>query len=117
MGIKLRGADARMAEHLLDDAQVRAVLEQMCGETMPEHMRGDVLADAALFHAIFNVQPHRGCGESCAAPGEEHVSGRFGFYQARSAHFQVAIQTLDRGSTDRHDSLLVSLSNHIDKPS
>ena len=32
MRVNLRGGDVRMSQHLLDDAEVRAVLQQMRGE-------------------------------------------------------------------------------------
>ena len=40
--VNLRGRNIRVAEHLLDDAQVRAVPEQMRGEAMPQQMRINV---------------------------------------------------------------------------
>jgi len=39
MGIDLRRRDVRMAEQQLHDTQVGAVVEQVRGEGMPEHMR------------------------------------------------------------------------------
>ena len=40
--INFRGADAGVPQQFLDDPQVCAVLEQMRGETVPQHMRRDV---------------------------------------------------------------------------
>ena len=42
MGIDLGGADAGVAEELLDDAQVGSVVKQVGGEAMTQHVRGDV---------------------------------------------------------------------------
>ena len=39
--VDLRRADVRMAEHLLDGADVRAVLEQVRGEAVAEDVRRD----------------------------------------------------------------------------
>ena len=41
MRVNLRRADVRVAEQFLDHAQVRAVLEQMRGEAVPQHVRRD----------------------------------------------------------------------------
>ena len=40
--VNLRGRDIRMAKHQLDGSEVRAVLQKMRRERMPEDMRGDV---------------------------------------------------------------------------
>jgi hypothetical protein len=42
VGINLGGGDIGVAQQLLDDPQVRAVAQQMCGKGMPQQMRVDV---------------------------------------------------------------------------
>jgi hypothetical protein len=39
MGVDLGGRDVGVAEELLHRAQIRAVLQEMAGEGMTEHMR------------------------------------------------------------------------------
>ena len=39
MGIDLRGGDVGVAQHLLDAAQIGAMVEQMAGKGMAQHMR------------------------------------------------------------------------------
>ena len=39
MGIDLRRRDIGVAEHLLDAAQIGAVIEEMAGEGVAQHMR------------------------------------------------------------------------------
>ena len=39
MGVDLGGRDVGVAEKLLHDPEVGAVLEEVAGEGMPEHMR------------------------------------------------------------------------------
>lgn len=46
MSIDLRCRNIGMAQHLLDDAQVRSVAEQMRRETMPEQVRINILLQA-----------------------------------------------------------------------
>ena len=41
MGIDLRRRNIGVAEQILDDAQVRAVLQQMAGEGVAQHVRAD----------------------------------------------------------------------------
>src|ERR1700732_5377777 len=38
MGINLRRRDVRVSEHFLNNAQIGAVAQQMCGEAMSEQM-------------------------------------------------------------------------------
>src|SRR2546430_14577376 len=45
VGVDLRRRDVRVAEHHLDGAQIGAVLEQMRGERMPQHVGRNVRAD------------------------------------------------------------------------
>ena len=42
MRINFGGANAGVAKQLLDDTQIRAVLEQVCREAVPQHVRGHV---------------------------------------------------------------------------
>ena len=42
MRVNLRGADVRVAEQFLNHPQIRAVLQQMRGKTVPQHVRRDV---------------------------------------------------------------------------
>ena len=41
MGIDLRGRDIGVAEQGLHDAQIRAIMQQMAGESVTQHMRAD----------------------------------------------------------------------------
>src|SRR5687768_8133739 len=43
--VDLGGADVRVAEHRLERPEIRAVLEQVGREAVPEHVRGDLAAD------------------------------------------------------------------------
>ena len=72
--VDLRRADVRMAEHLLDGADVRAVLEQVRGEAVAEDVRRDAFrrdADGigALADDLEDALPREGAAE----PREEDV--------------------------------------------
>src|SRR6185295_2158803 len=51
VGVDLGGRDIRVAEHELDRTDIRAVLNEMCGERMAEGMRRNVLKPT--FRGIF----------------------------------------------------------------
>ena len=46
VGVDLGGADVGVAEEFLDDAEVGAMLEEVGGEAVAQHMRRDVAIDA-----------------------------------------------------------------------
>lgn len=49
--------DAGVAEQFLNHPQVSAVLEQVCGETMPQHVWRDVAFDAGPAAPFFDAPP------------------------------------------------------------
>ena len=75
MGIDFGGADAGVAEQFLDDAQVRAVFEQVRGKAMPEHVGRHVARDAGAADALLDPQPEGDRRKGGAALGEEHIGG------------------------------------------
>ena len=46
-----------MAEQLLDDAQVRAALEKMRGEGVPQRVRADALGEARRARRVLDGGP------------------------------------------------------------
>src|SRR5438477_12420402 len=90
VSINFSGADARVTEQFLDDAEVGAVLEQMSGKTVAQHVRGDVALDARAANALLDAQPQRHGGEGGAALSEKDVGGRTRFDQFGPAHLKVA---------------------------
>src|SRR5258708_11469819 len=73
VGIDLGGADAGMAEEFLDDAQIGAVFEEVSGEAMPQHVRGDISANPGSPGALLDPQPERDGGKRPPARAQEHV--------------------------------------------
>jgi len=57
VGVDFGGADGGMTEEFLDDTQVGAVLQQMGGEAVPEHVGGDVPLHARATDAVFDALP------------------------------------------------------------
>jgi len=55
MGVYLCCTDGAVSKHLLDVPDIHVLFKQKCGKGMPEHMRGDMLADSgklciAVYH-------------------------------------------------------------------
>src|SRR5262245_60936249 len=85
VGVDHRGAQVAVAEELLDGADVRAVLEQVCRERVSERVAGDALGDAgqacgalhdALNRRLMEVVAKDGAGapiHSRAQGGEDPV--------------------------------------------
>src|ERR1039457_6839631 len=73
VGIDFGRADAGMAEQLLNDAQVRAVIEQMGGKAVAQHVGGDVAGDAGPAGAVFDGQPQSAGGAWGGALGGKDV--------------------------------------------
>ena len=46
--VNLRGGDIRVAQHLLDDPQVCAVVEKVRGEAVPQRVRRNAFGDARV---------------------------------------------------------------------
>ena len=85
VGVEFGGADARMAEHFLDDAQIGAVFEQVRRKGMAKHVRRDVARDAGVANAGFDAAPHRWRGKFGAAIGEEQCAWGYWSDQFRAA--------------------------------
>ena len=71
MRVDLCRGDVRMAEHLLDHAEVSAIVQQMCGKGMPQQMRIDMLIEPRGFSPRFHDLTNAGRGEDGAAIGKE----------------------------------------------
>lgn len=84
MGVNFRGADVRVAEQFLDHAQVCAMLQQVRGKAMAQHVWRDVARHPGTFYAGLDVRPHRDGSERAAAIGEKNIRRRTRFHEFRS---------------------------------
>ena len=55
--VNFRRADILVPKQFLDDAQVCAVLQQMGGKTVAQHVRCDVSANPRVQRPFFDSQP------------------------------------------------------------
>ena len=62
VGINLCGRYIRVAQHLLDDAKIRTVAEQMRCEAVPQKVRIDVFFQSGPLRVLLNDLPDPRCG-------------------------------------------------------
>ena len=70
MGVDLGGADIGMAEQALNDAQIRAVIDQMGGKGMAQTVRAEV-ADAGRFGIFGHNHPCQLAADAVAFLSDE----------------------------------------------
>ena len=83
VGINLGGRDVRMAQHLLNGAQIRPVLQQVGGEGVAQGVGRDVLFNLRLLLIVLDDLPEPLAAHALAAhvhkqgrlPGGEHHMG------------------------------------------
>ena len=63
VGVDLRGRDVRMAEQLLNDAQVGTAAEEVRGEAVAHEVRIDIRFDASAGRVLFDELADAGGGE------------------------------------------------------
>ena len=90
VGVYLCGGDIRMAQHLLDGAQIRPVLQQMGGKGVAEGMGRDVLLDPCLFPVIFHDLPEALAAHEAAAAVDEKPGRVPALYKSRAGCFQIS---------------------------
>ena len=62
MGVNLCRRYVGVAQHLLDDSQIRAVAKQMRCEAVPQKVRIDVLFQSGPLRVLLNDLPDPRCG-------------------------------------------------------
>jgi hypothetical protein len=115
VGIDFGGGDGGVAEEFLDDAEISAVLEQVRGEAVSEHMRSDVTFDAGHAGAFLDAQPKRHRGERSSALGEENIPGRMEAHELGAGRFKVELERLDGFASDRHSAFFVAFAENGDE--
>lgn len=95
--IELGSGYRLMAEHLLDGAQIRASLEEMCGEGVAQRVRTYGFLNAGGGRQVADYIEHHHPRQGRAAPVEEDyvLSGRF--YIEPLAHRKIVAYEFDGG--------------------
>ena len=100
VGIDFCCADAGMAEQFLDYAQVRAVLKQVRGEAVAQHVGRHFARDARPAGAAHDAQP-KGVGGKWGSPlGQKDVGRRAGGNEVRPPGVEVTVQGIHRLAAD-----------------
>lgn len=103
MGVNLRRRDIGMSQHLLNDAEVRAVGQQMARKRMPQCVRMDVFLDSGPGGGLLDYGPDALAVELPAVAGEKYErGGRIFRGQYRACLGEIALQEFERGFPDRH---------------
>ena len=113
MGVDLGGGHIRMAQKLLHHAQVSAILQQVAGEGMPQHMRADL------------VGRKPGSGSDSLEIARKHLAGQVaGLALRRKQEFRgcqpgmgrhqgpIARHGRNRRRAQHHHPVLVALAAH-----
>lgn len=109
VGVDFGGADAGVAEHGLDGAEVGAVRDEMCGEGMAQDVWRQLAGNAGLLGILADSQPHVLAGHGLASAGWEHP------WVVGFDVFEPAMQCDGGGVADGDDALFAALPSH-DEP-
>ena len=85
-----------MAQHLLDGAQIRPVLQQMGGKGVAEGMGRDVLFDPRLFLIVLNELPKALAAHAVSAHVDEEGCLAGGLHQLGAHPVQIFAQSPHR---------------------
>ena len=110
VGVYLGGGKVLVPEELLDDAQVRAVTEQVGGKRVAERMRGDVLVDARSGAEPLDDGEDHCPRQLLPAPVHERPIGMLRRDIPMRALRHPIAEPLLRHGGDRHKALLAALA-------
>src|SRR5215468_7867180 len=108
--VDLSGGDVGMAKQLLHGTQVRAAVQQMAGESMPQHMRRDALG----LDASFEGEPLQLLRQALAremalraARGKQPLAGNPAYFVAavRADCVEIAVESAARRRRQGHHAL------------
>ena len=111
MSIDLGSADIAVAEHHLYRAEVRAIREQRCRETVTEHVRGNII-NPGHPAVVLNELPELLPRHSPATPVDKQFIGT-GIPQQASARGQIEIKIIEGRASDRHTAFLAPLTKTV----
>ncbi len=117
MGVDLGGSNIAVAEHHLHGAQVGAVVEQMGGKRMADHMWGDAFVDAGGQGNFSNDLPESQSGHTAAASGNKKIITALALEDMRSSILQVRVDFFFCLFTKGNQSFFVAFTQYPDETS
>src|SRR3954447_4152406 len=116
VGVELGRREVGVAEHLLHGAEIRAALQQVCRERVPEQVRVDSLrVEAGLLGELAQDQEGAGPRQRPAARVQEQLRP-VPRVEERTAAREVAPQRVGCRAPERDDALLAALADTADEP-
>ena len=104
-----------MAQHLLNNTQIRSVFQKMRGEGMTQDMRENMLfqscGSGAFPENLTNPLPRQRTAAYC----QKDVAFRSRPDQFGSSFFQIHLQSIQSGSPYGHQPGFIPLPQHADK--
>ena len=94
MRIDLSRRNIRMAEHLLDDAQIRAVAQEMRRERMAQHVRIDILFNARDPRRLRHDHPYSFARQGLPCARQKELQRPPAFVQFRPCLLKIRHQQL-----------------------
>src|SRR5207253_11173177 len=103
-------------KHQLDGSEVRAVLQQVRREGMPQYVRGDVRPDSGLPRVLHDLHPERLTRHRTAAIRQKKMD-IIAAIEMRAGGLDVGRDRLAGCIAERNDALLRSFAERAQKPS
>src|SRR5262245_6323693 len=107
VGVALGGAEARVAEQLLDRAQIGAARQQVGGEAVTQRVRAAAARERDVPHALRDQRSNTAAAQPAAARvQEERVAARL---EPRPL-LEPGLKGLLRAPAEEHHALLAALA-------
>jgi len=116
VGVQLGRAEVRVAEHLLDGAQIGAPLEQVSREGVAEQVWMDALGLEARRCGKLAQDQKGACARKPAALRVEQEIGPMPPVEVRPSVCEIPAQCIDGRPAKRNDPLLPTLSHAAHDP-
>ena len=112
VSINLRCRDVSVTEHLLDDAKIGAIIQEVRRKTVSQGVGCDVFGDSSMACVLLDEMPNRLATEWTAARGQKHFGAIAAILADQGTRLlKIALYPADRLFADRHDPLLAAFAD------
>lgn len=116
VGIDLGRGNVSVTQHLLNDAQIGAIAEQMGRKTMSQQMRINIRFEPGTpCHRLYDLPDADRC-ESASAVGKKNFAAGSAPNESRPLFFKIFREGGTGLAPDRHKSRFVSFPGHPHHP-